>query len=355
MGTRVSLRLSAGLLAAGCLALAAGPAAAQSPPLQPGTGPDWALKMFNETSHDFGAVARGAEVKAKIVITNPYVEDVRILGVSESCSCTDATTPAKTVLKTRESTEFEISMDTRRFVRHKDAVVTVRLESTQYAEVRIPVQMYVRTDVVLTPGGANFGAIDVGKGGVQKIAIAYAGAPDRQDWQIVEARTTSPHLEVALDEVSRSGGGTSNVLVDYALTVTLKPSAPPGSFRGLIQLVTNDAANPVIPVIAEGRIEADVTVTPETVDLGTLRPGNAKTVQVVIRGKKPFAIEKIECESDEEAFAVRLPEGERAVHVLPLTVTPPEKPGDFRELFTVTIPGREEPVTFKARGRIAVN
>lgn len=329
------------------------PAAAQSPTLAAGTGPDWALKMLSETSHDFGVVARGADVKVKITINNPYEQPVRIGGVTPSCSCTTANMPPKTTLSTYESTDLEISMDTRRFIHHKDAVVTIRFDAPQFAEVRIPVQMYVRTDVVLTPGSANFGALDVGKGGTQTIDIAYAGNADRSDWAIVDTKTSSPHLDVKLEETSRQGGGTSNVSVNYVLTVELKPTAPAGSFRGIVQLITNDATNPIVPVLAEARIEGDITVTPENVPLGTLTPGREKTVNVVIRGKKPFAISKIECESSDEAFLVNLPDGEKAVHVLPLTITPPDKPGPYQEVFTVTIPERAEPVIFRATGRIA--
>ncbi|MDQ3333031.1 MAG: DUF1573 domain-containing protein [Planctomycetota bacterium] len=353
MGSGFANRLVAGLVLAGVSAMSALPAEAQSPTLAAGSGPPWALKMLSETNHDFGAVARGAEVKAKIIINNPYEQPVRIGSVTPSCSCTTANMPPKTTLNTYESTELEISMDTRRFVRHKDAIVTIRFDAPQFAEVRIPVQMYVRTDVVLTPGSANFGAVDVGKGGTQTIDIAYAGNPDRKDWAIVEAKTSNPHLDVKVEETSRTGGGTVNVAVNYVLTATLKPTAPAGSFRGIIQLITNDATNPIVPVLAEARIEGDITVTPENVPLGTLVPGREKTVNVVIRGKKPFGISKIECESEDEAFLVRLPEGEKAVHVLPLTITPPEKAGPYQEVFTVTIPGRPEPVTFKATGRIA--
>jgi hypothetical protein len=328
-------------------------AAAQSPTLAAGTGPDWALRMLSETNHDFGVVARGAEVKAKITINNPYEQPVRIGSVTPSCSCTTANMPPKTTLSTYESTDLEISMDTRRFIHHKDAVVTIRFDAPQFAEVRIPVQMYVRTDVVLTPGSANFGAIDAGTGGSQTIDVAYAGNPDRSDWAIVETKTSNPHLDVKIEETSRSGGGVSNVSVNYALTVTLKPTAPAGSFRGIVQLITNDATNPIIPVLAEARIEGDITVTPENVPLGTLTPGREKTVNVVIRGKKPFAISNIECESSDEAFLVKLPEGEKIVHVLPLTITPPDKPGPYQEVFTVTIPDRPEPVIFRATGRIA--
>ena len=338
------------MMAAMLLSSVAAPA--QSPPLAEGSGTEWAMKMFSETNHDFGVVASGAEVKARITITNKYEETVRISSVTPSCSCTRVEMPAKTVLGTYESTEIELSMDTRRFRKHKDAVVTVRFSEPSYAEVKIPVQMYVRTDVVLNPGGANFGNVEQGAGGTQKIEIAYAGFPDRIGWKILEAKTNSEHLEVELQETSRTGGGTANVHVNYLLTVHLKPTAPQGSFRGLIQLVTNDASNPHIPVIAEARIEGEFSVTPSTLMLGTIRPGATKSYNMVIQGQKPFAVEKIECESASEAFAVRLPEGERPVHVIPMKFTAPEKPGTYEELFTVTVAGREEPITFKAIGRI---
>jgi len=343
MGTRSALRPSAGLLAAALFALAgSAPAVAQSPPLRAGSGPDWALKMFSETNHDFGPVARGAEVKTKIKVSNPYNEDVHITSVTPSCNCTTVQTPAKTLLKTHETTEIEFSMDTRRFVRHKDAVVTVRFDAPQIAEVQIPIQMYVRTDVVLEPGSANFGAVDVGKESATTIDIAYAG---RNDWKIVEAKTANEHLDVKVKETARAGG-----TVKYDLSVTLKPTAPAGSFRGLIQLVTDDAVNPYIPVIAEARIEAEFTAT--DVQLGTVVAGAQKKANAVLRGKKPFAIEAIECESDDEAFAVQLTQKAQAVHVLPLTFTAPDKPGRYQEVFTVTIEGREELLTFKAVGTI---
>jgi len=108
-----------------------------------------------------------------------------------------------------------------------------------------------------------------------------------------------------------------------------------------------------IPLLVEATIEADITIAPQIVSLGVMTPGKEVTVNVVIRGKKPFAVEKIECESDLEAFKVRLPKTTKPVHILPLTVVPPNTPGVFSEEFTVTIAGRPEPLTFKAYGKIS--
>jgi hypothetical protein len=48
-----------------------------------------------------------------------------------------------------------------------------------------------------------------------------------------------------------------------------------------------------------------------------------------------------------------MPKAAQPIHVLPLTIVPPDKPGEYSEEFTVTIDGRSEPITFKAFGRIA--
>jgi hypothetical protein len=124
-----------------------------------------------------------------------------------------------------------------------------------------------------------------------------------------------------------------------------------GTLAEQITLVTDDE-NPYIPVLVSARVEADITVTPASVSLGAVPAGQEKTFNVVLRGRKPFEIQKIECESANGAFKVQLPKAARPVHVLPMRFTPPGAPGKFTEEFTVTIAGRSEPLTFKAYGQI---
>ena len=58
----------------------------------------------------------------------------------------------------------------------------------------------------------------------------------------------------------------------------------------------------------EATVEADVMVTPAIVSLGVMKPGEAKQFNVVIKGKQPFQIDKIECDSETGIFKVRLPQ-----------------------------------------------
>jgi hypothetical protein len=305
---------------------------------------DWAQKMFEKQRHDFGVVARGSDVRYRLKIKNLYKQTVHISGVRTTCGCT-AAEPSKNTLASRETAYVELTMNTKRFTRQKDSNVIITFDQPRYAEVRIPVSAYIRTDVVLTPGGANFGGAEYGKDATKNISIAYAG---REDWKVKSVKVNSPHLDAKVVETSRGGGR-----VAYQLELTLKKSAPVGNLRELITLVTDDVSRPHIPVLIEARVEPDVTVTPSLVSLGMMVPGKAKTVNVVIRGKKAIKVDKIECESDRNCFKIRLPEIARTVHVLPLTVTPPAESGEFTEEFTVTIAGRDEPVHFKAYGKIA--
>ena len=45
------------------------------------TAQDWARKMFDKTTHDFGVVARGAKAEYRFVIENIYEEDAHIKSV----------------------------------------------------------------------------------------------------------------------------------------------------------------------------------------------------------------------------------------------------------------------------------
>ncbi|MEZ6055584.1 MAG: DUF1573 domain-containing protein [Planctomycetaceae bacterium] len=306
---------------------------------------NWAQKLFSQQEHDFGVVARGADVRHRILVKNIYKEPITISEVKTTCGCTAASPSAK-FLKTNEEAYIEVQMNTVKFMRQKDSNVdvTVTFDNLNYKTVRIPIHAYIRTDVVLTPGGANFGNVDLGVGSQRTINVAYAG---RDDWKVREVRTNSEYVKAAVRETSRAGGK-----VNYELTVAVDEKAPEGTINEIITLVTDDANNPFVPVEVVGVVESDIVVATPMVALGDMQAGVEKTVRVVVRGRKPFTIENIECESERECFKVLLSQEEKTVHVLPITVVPPAESGAFKEAFTVHIAGRPQPVTFKAEGNI---
>jgi hypothetical protein len=322
------------LLGAGLL-LAGTPLEAQDP--------HWAEAMFDKREHDFGVVARGTDARFRWTITNRNSQTVHIAGVTTTCGCT-AARPEKETLAPRESTYVEITMNTVKFEGHKPSSVTVEFDRPGHAEVRLAIHAFIRRDVVMTPGGARFGSISRGAESEQTIDVAYAG---RGDWKVKEVLSKNPHIDAQVVETRRNASN-----VNYKLHVTVKDGMPVGEFREQLTLVTDEPTNPFIPLLVEGRVEAEFTVTPEIVSFGNLAPGERKTVSVVIRGRKPFAIEKIESRESADAFEVRLPKDEKSIQIVQLAVIAPNQPGPLDEDFTVTIREHPERLTFKAHGKI---
>ncbi len=305
---------------------------------------EWALKMFDKRSHDFGVVAKGAEANYRLKVKNLYEDDVHIAEVTTTCGCT-AGKPSQETLKSLEEGFISISMNTIKFDRHKDSNVIVVFDRPRHAKVTIPIVAYIRTDVVLDPGSAQFGTIYREDKNAKTIRIQYAG---RSDWRIKEVKTNHEHVVAKAVETARSNGR-----VDYDLVIEVGSGAPFGALRQYIGLVTDDATNPNVPVLVEAEIRPDISVDPAIVSLGMMTPGQSKTVSVVLKGRKKFEVESVTCEKVRDVFQVRLPKSAAAVQIIPLTVTAPDKPGTtLDEELSVVIPGRAEPVKFRAYAKI---
>jgi hypothetical protein len=277
---------------------------------------DWARKMFTSTSHDFGSVARGATVHYEFKLKNIYQETLHIAGVRSSCGCT---TPkaTKDALKTYEEGGIVAELNTHAFSGQKNATITVVIDQPFYAEVQLHVSGFIRTDVVLTPGGAEFGTVDVGTGAERKINLTYTG---RSDWKIVDLRPSSEHLAATVVEKSRAAGQ-----VTYELNVSLKPTAPAGSLKEQIVLATSDSTSSEVPVDVEARIMAPVTISPAALFFGVLEPGQKVTKQLVVQAKKPFKITGISC--TDSNFQFQTSDASKVVHLVPVTFVAGDQPG----------------------------
>ncbi|MCA9074084.1 MAG: DUF1573 domain-containing protein [Planctomycetaceae bacterium] len=337
------------LLAAGLLMVGMAPSASAQEL-------DWAQKMFSQLKVEFGNVASGSDTRTQIEVKNIYKEQVRILNVGTTCGCT-AANPSQKVLETGETAYIEVVMNTVKFKQQKNSNVDVTLSftdangATTTKSVRIPISAYIRQDIVVDPGSVDFGSVDMGAGARRTARVSYSG---RTDWSVQSVEVNNEYLEAEIVEKQRAAGLSGSSVVNYDLIVQVRPSAPVGVIRDKIMLMTNDAANPQVPVLIEAKVEPDIVVSPGTLQLGdNIIPGSERTYPVIVRGKKPFAIERIECESDQECFKVRLTKDMKTYHVLQLSFKPPETPGHFEEEFTITIDGRPEPITFSAVGDIS--
>lgn len=274
--------------------------------------------MFEVTNHDFGNVARGAKTEYLFKIHNPFKEEIHISDVRSSCGCT---TPKalKDTLATYEESAIVATFNTRTHLGQRHATLTVVIDKPYYAEVQLQIAGYIRRDIVIHPGEVNLGTIDRGTPAEKHISISYAG---RADWRVLDVKSPSSYIETQLIEGPRQNG-----TVSYDLVVRLKEDAPAGALNEQIVLLTNDERSPEVPLDVQGQVVADLTVSPASLLMGVLEPGQKATKFPVIKAKQPFRITGIVCE--DPRFQAKIPTASSAVHKLPITFTAGDNPGKF--------------------------
>ena len=269
---------------------------------------DWAQKMFSVTSHNFGTVAKGSKTEYRFVFRNIYEEDLHVAGIRSSCGCTSPTV-TKHDLKTHETAEVVAYFNTRTFLGQHGATLTVTFDKPFHAEVQLRVAGNIRGDVTFDPPFIDLGNVDLGKGAERQVRVTHIGS---SPWEIKDVRSANPNFEVSLSKPMQTGSKTV-----YDLVTRLKQSTPAGYIKGQLILVTNDPRAAQIPMDVEGRVVAEVTVSPQLLALGAVPVGESVTKNVVIRANREFKITGVFCSDgcltcEPKTTAAR-------VHILPVT------------------------------------
>jgi hypothetical protein len=332
------------LVAVVALLLARGTASAQ-------TGA-WADKIFlaggGKTAHDFGTVARGAQLAFSFPITNIYSVPLEITGVRATCGCVTAT-PSARVLKPQEKGQLNILMDARRFTGPKTVTVYVTVGPEYVSTASIRLTANARPDVVLNPGQINFGVVRQGQTPTQVLDVEYAGS---YDWRITEVvKSSNGPYDVGVDQLYREPPrGRQPGRTGYRLAVTLKPGAPPGPLKQELILKTNEpGSSQFLTVVVEANIQATLSVSPSLVNLGRVKVGSENTQKVQVRGQRPFRILKVDG-VDDQVSAV-LPAGAAPNHVLVLRCQP-KQPGDLRRQLVIHTDMDQSTVTVNLEAKV---
>ncbi len=308
----------------------------------PAAAKEWADKMFDTRVHDFQTVARGAHAEFDFRLRNLYKEPVHIASVRSSCGCTTPTI-IKPTLKSWEYGAIRTKFNTRSFLGHKSATITVVIDKPFPAEVQLSVSGYIRQDVVLHPGSVEFGELDAGESSNQRIKVSYAG---RGDWAIQDVRVPNDNYDVTFHETNRSGNR-----VDYEMEVQLTGDVAPGFLNDQIVIVSNDQSMAEIPFMVKGRVLPSVIVSPSALSLGVLSPGQRVTKKLVVRSKREFEVIDVHCDGD--CLSFKSPEGRKKLHFIPVTFTAGDSPGEIMMNITIeTDLGQSAVATCKATASV---
>lgn len=309
---------------------------------------NWAEELVDVKELDFGVIATGAEAEKSITIENTLQYPVYVSHVTTACKCAELRPKDTALEKNRllpgEKLTLRIGINTYAFKQERKTSASIFFSEPQYAEVRIPIHAYIRTDVVFKPGKVEFGSLDFLKGAKTNIRIEYAGRPD---WQIRSVKSSNSDIVAVPREIMRVGQN-----VTYDLEVTLGTKARPGRIRDLITLVTDDAANPYVPLMVEGVVVSQFVLANSNISISPMKPGQTTTVRLIVRGKEPFLIEDVDCKEMSDCFDVKFGDDPKTLQQVELEFTAPNKEGKFSEELVVKIKGHDEVLRCVISGRI---
>jgi hypothetical protein len=289
----------------------------------------WADKLFNnETVHDFGVVARGAQLKHSFKITNIYKVPLDITEVRVSCTCLKAE-PSTKVLQPNETATLNITMDGRQFVGSKTIRVYVTVGPKFVSTATLTVSANARGDVAFTPKEIDYGNYQRGNPASKPIDIEYTGT--MADWRVTEVvKNASAPFELKVEELPRLVSGPPRK--GYRVIATMKPDAPAGSFRQEVILKTNDPSGAVLTFHVVGNVQAGLAISPSPVAVNGLRVGESTTKKVFLRAARPFRVISVDGQGD--GVSVEIPNRQDSTVVLNVTIQP-TKAGDLRRQLTI--------------------
>jgi hypothetical protein len=324
--------------------------APRSAPAQTGA---WADKIFltggGQTSHDFGTVARGAQLVHSFPFTNIYTVPLEITNIRVTCGCVTAT-PSTRVLKPQEKAQLQIVMDSRRFSGPKSVTVYVTVGPQYISTAAIRLTANARADVVLNPGQINFGVVRQGQTPTQVLDVEYAGS---FDWRVTEVvKSAAAPYDVKVEQLYREPArGRQPGRAGYRLAVTLRGDAPAGAINQELILKTNEpGGSQFLTVPVEGNVQASLSVSPGAVNLGRVKVGAEAVQKVQVRGERPFRIVRVD--GVDGVVSAMVPAGEAQNHVVELRCRP-KQAGDLRRQLIIRTDLDQSFVTINLEAKVA--
>ena len=294
-------------------------------------------KFFSERSKDFGTVPFGAAQVHQFKITNTSKQVVRIASARVSCGCTTASIPVNT-LNPGDSTYLTASMDTKRFVGHKEVIIYVTFANPA-EEVTLSVKAnrndnFSKTAELITMAQARKGGVSAGS---MQVTM-------RNDPNFTLNASTNTDFVVATAKLLKR----ERFEVVYEVATELKPGLDVGTWTTDVMLSSNNASvgSFNIPVTVE--IVAPITATPAQVQFPSVKVGDSKELVVVVKGDKPFKIVEVKG-GDGLIKAVADGTMSKQAHIVRLVFKPSEAGENIKNIVVLTDNGTEGKVTIPVR------
>jgi hypothetical protein len=303
----------------------------------------WADALFDELSKDFGSAPRGPTLQHAFRIKNTTKNTVTISGVRVSCHVCSSAHVLKFKLEPGEETAVVVTMDTTRFSGPRTITAYVNFNQPAYDEVRLWVQANARDDISFSPDTIALGQVKRGSAPSSATTVTFLGQPQAQ---ITEAKCDSNYVQATFKELKREGSE-----VSYRLTARLRSDAPVGKWFTDIWVKTNIASMPKVRVPLTVEIESALTLSPSAVALGQVQVGGEVERRVILKGARPFKIDRITGADDQLSVRDNSTDSKQ-VHVLTVSLRGAKAGEISRKLQIVTDLTEDNIIDFEARGQV---
>lgn len=264
-------------------------------------GEDWTQHIIKQEdrSFDFKSVAKGATAEHRFVLNNPFEDTLHLKSIESSCLCTMPILEGnKQEIKTYEEAVITAQFRSDVFEGKRNATICVMIDKPNRAEILLNIQGDIRTDVKVSPHSVQFGQVKAGEEHMGTFTVNYTG--QNSNWRILEIKSGNENIKAEITETKMQLG-----IKTFKVSVTLNGKSANGHIAENIYLITNDtSAGREIPIRVQATVGSVITVTPQTVFLGSFKADKESPVKnAVVRGTNPFKITKITCENP----AVKIP------------------------------------------------
>ena len=252
---------------------------------------------FVETDFDFGEVYEGEQVVHRFRFRNVgdadlVVGPIKADSLRPYCGLGDSLTVAPaspksavSVIPPGSTEEIVAIFNSEGFaVRNFDGRVAqqIMVYSNDLSRPRVALQVRGRVKAVLVPDPPVVALGHVYKANGElptHLPPVRLKATPGHSFAVTKVETNSPYLHPAATPVPAEEGG------GYLITTQIDPEIPEGDFGDVHLLIhTTEARKPVVRLLVTGEVhpERPITVTPQFVDFGLLRPGQERTATITV-------------------------------------------------------------------------
>ncbi|HMO51058.1 MAG TPA: DUF1573 domain-containing protein [Kiritimatiellia bacterium] len=274
------------VLAAACLAC--GVSAEEAPVVQ---GP----RIFSaEPEFNFGTVDNQTQIEHTFVVKNIGDTTLEINNVRAACGCTVADMSSRSIEPGQEATlTARLNLQGRTGFQSKP--ITLHSNDPENPQFRLNMVGNAQASVQVSPERLMFGQIGPGQDITLPVEVRNL-SPDPM--AILGVESAIPQLvgEVETIEEGRH----------YNISVSLRELSEPGSFNGVLRVLTDHPQRPTIDIAVFANVVGDLIYAPPEIVLPAHTDGNPLTRFIVIRpGATPeFEVTKVEVPDPEMKVSI---------------------------------------------------